>query len=83
MVEVKHDEKPLVPQASEQLEDDLKVVSDGEGSEAELQGEADSSTNLELYDSFNRNFVHALTLAIQDIGSSENHKSDFTELTSN
>ena len=39
MVEVKHDEKRLEPAASEQLDMDkldLKVESDGEGSEAGL-----------------------------------------------
>ena len=79
MVEVKHDEKQLAPASTEQLELDLKVESDGEGSEGGLQ-EAESGTNLDMHDSFNRRFVQALTLAIQDIGSSEDHKDEFTEL---
>ena len=36
MVEVKHDEKQLAPASTEQLELDLKVESDGEGSEGGL-----------------------------------------------
>ena len=40
----------------------------------------EQDTNLEVFDCFNRGFVRAMTLAMQDIGSSEGHRQSFIDL---